>query len=130
MFQSRSARESGKLIPKAPRSAVLSFEEGAIVLLRKYTVLPLDDCFYALRATIKFAFAQLHPTANVKTAVNFATALIKAVPYRTYTLSSPNNAQAPAPATGCTRSIVSMTLIAKSKSTWPHFSTHAISPSD
>jgi hypothetical protein len=55
--------ESGKLIPKAPRSAVLSFEEGAIVLaFRKHTVLPLDDCFYALRATIKFAFAQLHPT--------------------------------------------------------------------
>jgi hypothetical protein len=41
------------------------------VLFRKHTVLPLDDCFYALRATIKFAFAQLHPTANVKTAVNF-----------------------------------------------------------
>jgi hypothetical protein len=98
------------------------------VLFRKHTVLPLDDCFYALRATIKFAFAQPHPTANVKTAVNFATALIKAVPYRTYT--SPNNAQAPAPATGCTCSIVSMTLIAKSKSTWPHFSTHATSPSD
>jgi hypothetical protein len=29
------------------------------VLFRKHTVLPLDDCFYALRATIKFAFAQL-----------------------------------------------------------------------
>jgi hypothetical protein len=57
------------------------------VLFRKHTVLPLDDCFYALRAAIKFSFAQLYPTANVKTAVNFATALIEAVPYRTYTLS-------------------------------------------
>ena len=145
--------------PKAPRSTVLSPEEEAIVVaFRKHTLLPLDDCLYALQATIpnltrsslhrclkrhgisrlpeiagdkvskkpfkrypigyfhidiaevrtgegklylfvaidrtsKFAFAQLHPTANVKTAVNFLAALIKAVPYRIHTVLTDNGIQ-------------------------------------
>ena len=38
--------------PKAPRSTVLSPEEEAIVVaFRKHTLLPLDDCLYALQAT-------------------------------------------------------------------------------
>jgi transposase-like protein len=39
--------------PKEPRSTVLSAEEEAIaVAFRKHTLLPLDDCLYALQATI------------------------------------------------------------------------------
>jgi transposase InsO family protein len=39
--------------PKEPRSTVLSVEEEAIVVaFRKHTLLPLDDCLYALQATI------------------------------------------------------------------------------
>ena len=39
--------------PKQPRSTVLSIEdEGVIVTFRKHTLLPLDDCLYALQATI------------------------------------------------------------------------------
>ena len=39
--------------PKEPRSTVLSVEdEGVIVAFRKHTLLPLDDCLYALQATI------------------------------------------------------------------------------
>jgi transposase InsO family protein len=39
--------------PKAPRSTVLTAEEEAVVVaLRKHTLLPLDDCLYALQATI------------------------------------------------------------------------------
>jgi transposase-like protein len=39
--------------PKNPRSTVLSIEEEAIaVAFRKHTLLPLDDCLYALQATI------------------------------------------------------------------------------
>jgi Integrase core domain len=39
--------------PKDPRSTVLSVEEEAIaVAFRKHTLLPLDDCLYALQATI------------------------------------------------------------------------------
>lgn len=39
--------------PKAPRSTVLTPEEEAIaVAFRKHTLLPLDDCLYALQATI------------------------------------------------------------------------------
>lgn len=132
--------------PKAPRSTVLTAEEEAMaVAFRKHTLLPLDDCLYALQATIphltrsalhrclqrhgisrlpeierdkpakqpfkpypigyfhidiaevrteegklhlfvavdrtsKYAFAQLHPAANVKTAAGFLAALIEAVP--------------------------------------------------
>jgi transposase InsO family protein len=39
--------------PKDPRSTVLTVEEEAIaVAFRKHTLLPLDDCLYALQATI------------------------------------------------------------------------------
>ncbi len=39
--------------PKAPSSTVLTREEeAAIVAFRKHTLLPLDDCVYALQATI------------------------------------------------------------------------------
>src|SRR5215475_6268413 len=39
--------------PKAPRSTVLSAEEEAVVVaFRQHTLLPLDDCLYALQATI------------------------------------------------------------------------------
>src|SRR5215469_10985242 len=39
--------------PKQPSSTVLSIEEEAIVVaFRRHTVLPLDDCLYALQPTI------------------------------------------------------------------------------
>jgi len=39
--------------PKAPRSTVLAVEEEAVaVAFRRHTLLPLDDCLYALQATI------------------------------------------------------------------------------
>jgi transposase InsO family protein len=39
--------------PKVPQSTVLSREEEAIIIaFRKHTLLPLDDCLYALQATI------------------------------------------------------------------------------
>jgi len=145
--------------PKAPRSTVLTAEEEAMaVAFRKHTLLPLDDCLYALQATIphltrsalhrcfqrhsisrlpeierdkpakqpfksypigyfhidiaeirteegklhlfvavdrtsKYAFAQLHPAANVKTAAGFLAALIEAVPYRIHTVLTDNGIQ-------------------------------------
>ena len=39
--------------PRAPLSTVLSVEEEAIVVaFRRHTLLPLDDCLYALQPTI------------------------------------------------------------------------------
>ena len=39
--------------PKEPKSTVLSIEEEAVVVaFRRHTLLPLDDCLYALQATI------------------------------------------------------------------------------
>jgi hypothetical protein len=39
--------------PREPRSTVLGkAEEALIVAFRKHTLLPLDDCLYALQATI------------------------------------------------------------------------------
>jgi len=145
--------------PKSPRSTVLTAEEeAAIVAFRKHTLLPLDNCLYALQATIprltrsslhrcfqrhgisrlpevagnraakrtfkrypigyfhidiaevrtkegklhlfvaidrtsKFAFAQLHEAANVKTAAGFLEALIEAVPYQIHTVLTDNGVQ-------------------------------------
>jgi len=145
--------------PKTARSSVLTNEEEAmIVAFRKHTLLPLDDCLYALQATIphltrsalhrcfqrhgisrlpevegdktakpsfkpypigyfhidiaevrteegklhlfvavdrtsKYAFAQLHRAANVKTATGFLAALIEAVPYKIHTVLTDNGIQ-------------------------------------
>ncbi len=39
--------------PRQPRSTVLSVEEEAVIVaFRRHTLLPLDDCLYALQATI------------------------------------------------------------------------------
>ena len=39
--------------PKEPKSTVLSIEEEAIIVtFRRHTLLPLDDCLYALQATV------------------------------------------------------------------------------
>ena len=39
--------------PRAPHSTVLSVEEEAIVVaFRRHTLLPLDDCLYALQPTV------------------------------------------------------------------------------
>jgi transposase InsO family protein len=39
--------------PREPRSTVLSIDDEAIIVaFRKHTLLPLDDCLYALQATI------------------------------------------------------------------------------
>jgi hypothetical protein len=48
--------------PKDPRSTVLTREEeAACVALRKHTLLPLDDCLYALQASIpKLTRSSLH----------------------------------------------------------------------
>lgn len=38
--------------PKTPRSTVLSVEDEAVIAFRRYTLLPLDDCLYALQPTL------------------------------------------------------------------------------
>lgn len=39
--------------PREPRSTVLTVEEEAVIVaFRRYTLLPLDDCLYALQPTI------------------------------------------------------------------------------
>ena len=48
--ESTADRRTG---PTIPRSTVLSVEQEAIIVaFRKHTLLPLDDCLYALQATI------------------------------------------------------------------------------
>ena len=39
--------------PREPKSTVLSIEDEAIIVaFRRHTLLPLDDCLYALQATL------------------------------------------------------------------------------
>ncbi len=52
-WRRRTAVADARMGPKEPRSTVLSKEEEAlIVAFRKHTLLPLDDCLYALQATV------------------------------------------------------------------------------
>ncbi len=52
-WRKRSSVEDMPMGPKQPRSTVLSADEEAMcVAFRKHTLLPLDDCLYALQATI------------------------------------------------------------------------------
>ena len=166
-WRRRDSVEYAAMGPKVVRSTVLTAEEEeAIVAFRRHTLLPLDDCLYALQATIphlksaprctdacsatasvgcrmwkatsprrpfgailsdtsmlalgrdpgidiaevrteagklhlfvaidrtsKFAFAQLHQAANVKTAAGFLPALVQAVPYKIHTGLTDNGIQ-------------------------------------
>ncbi len=52
-WRARASVEDRKTGPKQPRSTVLTqIEEAMIVAFRKHTLLPLDDCLYALQPTI------------------------------------------------------------------------------
>lgn len=52
-WKKRTSTADRKTGPSEPRSTVLSLEEAAVIVaFRKHTLLPLDDCLYALQATI------------------------------------------------------------------------------
>ena len=52
-WRKRTSVEDQPMGPKNPRSTVLSpEEEAACVAFRRHTLLPLDDCLYALQASI------------------------------------------------------------------------------
>jgi transposase-like protein len=52
-WRKRESTADRRIGPTVPRSTVLSVEqEAVIVAFRKHTLLPLDDCLYALQATI------------------------------------------------------------------------------
>jgi len=52
-WRKRDRVEDTNMGPKVPHSTVLSIEEEAIVVaFRRHTLLPLDDCLYALQPTI------------------------------------------------------------------------------
>src|SRR3954467_11499500 len=52
-WKARSSVVDRRTGPKEPRSKVLSIEEEAVIVgFRRHTLLPLDDCLYALQPTI------------------------------------------------------------------------------
>src|SRR5215217_2685373 len=52
-WRKRSTTADARTGPKEPRSTVLTLDEEAIVVaFRRHTLLPLDDCLYALQATL------------------------------------------------------------------------------
>jgi hypothetical protein len=52
-WKARSSVGDLRTGPKEPRSTILSIDEEAIVVaFRRHTLLPLDDCLYALQPTI------------------------------------------------------------------------------
>lgn len=53
-WRKRETLEDRKTGPKEPRTTVLSeAEEAMIVGFRQHTLLPLDDCLYALQPSIR-----------------------------------------------------------------------------
>ena len=60
-WRKRSSVHDLRTGPTDPRSTVLSAENEAIaVAFRRHTLLPLDDCLYALQATIPQEALHLH----------------------------------------------------------------------
>src|ERR671920_218844 len=61
-WKSRASVTDRRTGPRDPKSTVLSLEEEAIIVaFRRHTQLPLDDCLYALQATIpKLTRSALH----------------------------------------------------------------------
>src|ERR687898_758025 len=52
-WKNRTSVSDQRTGPKDPRSTVLSTEEEAVIVaFRRHTLLPLDDCLYALQPTI------------------------------------------------------------------------------
>jgi hypothetical protein len=52
-WKARSSVSDVPTGPKEPRSTVLSAEEAAVIVaFRRHTLLPLDDCLYALQPTV------------------------------------------------------------------------------
>src|SRR5437868_9104106 len=52
-WRSRETVADRRTGPREPKSTVLSIEEEAVIVaFRRYTLLPLDDCLYALQPTI------------------------------------------------------------------------------
>ena len=62
-WHKRATVEDLKVGPREPRSTVLTeAEEAMIVAFRRHTLLPLDDCLYALQPTIPhLTRSTLHP---------------------------------------------------------------------
>ena len=62
--------------PRQARSTVLSVEEEAVIIaFRRYTLLPLDDCLYALQPTIphltRSSLHRCHGTTNDSISICF-----------------------------------------------------------
>src|ERR1700694_5527190 len=52
-WRKRSSTSDHRTGPTVPKSTVLSIEQEAVIIaFRKHTLLALDDCLYALQATI------------------------------------------------------------------------------
>ena len=52
-WRNRNSLADERTGPKDPKSTVLTVEEEAIIVaFRRHTLLPLDDCLYALQAAI------------------------------------------------------------------------------
>src|SRR3954449_7634573 len=61
-WKARSSVSDLRTGPKEPRSTVLTVEEEAVIVaFRRHTLLPLDDCLYALQPTIPhLTWSSLH----------------------------------------------------------------------
>jgi hypothetical protein len=62
-WKARSSVGDLRTSPKEPRTMILSIDEEAIVVaFRRHTLLPLDDCLYAMQPTIPHQLVETRAT--------------------------------------------------------------------
>jgi len=94
-WRKRQSTEDLPMGPKDAHSTVLSIEEEAmIVAFRRHTLLPLDDCLYALQPTIPhLSRSSLHRSAGEMQAAEFLRKLQQLIPYKIHTVLTDNGVQ-------------------------------------
>lgn len=92
----RTYTTDASMRPKAPRPTMLSpADEAVIVAVRRYTLLPLDVCLYALQPTVahlsrsslhrclqRHGIARLHDTDGTKTKRSWSKSYPRLLPPR------------------------------------------------
>jgi transposase-like protein len=93
-WKKRTQVHEAPMGPKQPRSPILTLEEEALtVVFRKHTLLPLDDCLYALQATLPHLTRSALHRCLPRHGISRLWDLIAAVPYKIHTVLTDNGIQ-------------------------------------
>jgi len=79
-WRKRATVEDLKTGPKAPHSTTLTeAEEAMVVAFRRHTLLPLDDCLYALQRWLRDLFSQLPLLQQLGREIEFEVRILRGI---------------------------------------------------